>query len=223
MEDLLKLEGIIPILIMFAVPALIYLALIHRLPFKGDFVIKALPVLTLAVASLMYIPGPPGYFLFAGLVLSAGGDISLSFKGEKFFLMGLGFFLVAHVVYVINFAEYAEYSSDKLIILIVLAVFAVGMAVLLYPKLGEMKIPVFVYISVILAMGVSAALSHPPKPNLLLIGAIVFMLSDSMIAIDRFLVNVSWSKYFIMITYYAAQFMIWMSFVEPMMREIKIF
>lgn len=215
MEDLLKLEGIIPILIMFAVPALIYLAMIHRLPFKGDFIIKALPVLTLAVASLMYIPGLPGQLLFAGLLLSAGGDISLSFNGEKFFLMGLGFFLVAHVVYIVDFSYDIAYTEDKLIILIVLAVFAVGMAALLYPKLGEMRIPVFVYISVILAMGVTAALWQGPNPNLLLVGAIIFMLSDSMIAIDRFLVDVSWSKYFIMTTYYVAQFLIWMSFIQP--------
>lgn len=216
MDNILQHNGILPFLIAFGVASLAYLALIHRLPFKGDFIIKAIPVISLAIAAWIYIPGLPGKLLFAGLLLSAGGDISLSFEGEKFFLMGLGFFLVAHIVYIVTFAQDMTYSPGKLPILIALSVFAIGMAVVLYPKLGEMRIPVFVYISVILAMGITAALWQGPNPNLLLIGAIVFMLSDSMIAVDRFLVEISWSKYFIMATYYGAQIMIWASFFKPL-------
>ncbi len=215
MDHILQHNGILPFLIVFAVAALVHLAFIHRLPYKGDFIIKAIPVITLAIASWIYIPGIPGKLLFAGLLLSAGGDISLSFQGEKFFLMGLGFFLVAHIVYIVAFSRDMAYTPGKLPILILMSAFAIVMAVILYPKLGEMRIPVFVYIAVILAMVATASLWQGPNPTLLLIGAIAFMLSDSMIAVDRFLVEISWSRYFIMVTYYGAQFMIWASFFRP--------
>ena len=217
MEILSVKFGPLAILLAFAVPAVVYVATIHLLPYKGDFIIKSLPVIILAIASWIYIPGTAGKLLFAGLLLSSGGDISLSFEGDKFFISGLSFFLLAHVVYIIAFARDFEYDPGKLPIAIALAVFGIAMAVILYPKLGEMRLPVFVYISVIMAMGIAATFWTGPKPVLLLVGAIVFMLSDSMIAVNKFLVEVSWSKYFIMITYYAAQAMIWMSFIKPKM------
>lgn len=197
----------------FCVPALIYIGLIHKLPFPGDFAIKALPILFLAVASWLLIPGLEGKLLAVGFLLSSGGDISLSFQGDKFFIIGLGFFLLAHVVYVITFAQNYAFSSSQLPLLLLVGAFAVTMAVVLSPKLGEMRLPVFIYISVILGMGLFAVMWQGPKPVLLLVGAVIFMLSDSMIAVDKFLMPISWSKYFIMATYYAGQFMIFSAFL----------
>lgn len=203
-----------PYVLAFLVPAVLYLALIHKLPFKGDFIIKALPMLTLALATWIFFPaGVVKNLLIMALLFSAGGDISLSFKGEKFFLLGLGNFLVAHVFYIILFAQYSAYTPGTWWVFVALGIFALVMIGLLFPKLGSMKLPVMVYISVIMAMGVYANMWQGPNPDLLLIGAVIFMLSDAMIAIDRFLIPVSWSKYFIMTTYYAAQAMIWTSLV----------
>ena len=199
----------------FAVFGVAYLALIHKLPFMGDFAVKSIPVLCLAMMALLFVPGVTGKLLFAGFIFSAGGDITLNFthKGEQFFLMGLGSFLVAHVLYVIAFARDFEFSMGNLPLMIVWTVFAVAMAVVLFPKLGEMRIPVFVYIAVILTMVVMATGWQGDRPWLLLAGAVLFMLSDSMIAVDKFLTPISWSRYFIMATYYAGQFMICRAFV----------
>ncbi|HHG86727.1 MAG TPA: lysoplasmalogenase [Bacteroidetes bacterium] len=199
--------------IIFFVAGFLYLALIHRLPFLGDFVLKSIPVLCLAILALLFIPGLTGKLLFAGFLFSAGGDISLSFSGEKFFLAGLGSFLVAHVLYVIAFAQnYLFVVTDLLWIGLWLA-FAVGMLVVLFPRLGDMRIPVLVYLSVIFTMVVFATMWQGGRPGILLTGAVLFMLSDAMIAIDRFLKPVSWSKYFIMSTYYAGQCLICFAFV----------
>lgn len=213
MEILLLKINLNSILLAFAIPAILYIALIHKLPFTGDFAIKAFPILLLAVASWLFIPGLEGKLLAVGFVLSSGGDVSLSFEGDKFFILGLGCFLLAHIVYIVTFAQNYAFSPGQLPILIAFAVFAIGMAIVLYPKLGDMRLPVFIYISVILGMGLFATMWKGPAPTLLLIGALIFMLSDSMIAIDRFLKPLSWSKYFIMTTYYAGQFLIFTAFL----------
>lgn len=197
----------------FAIASLLYIGTLHVRPYAGDFAIKAIPAISLAVMAWMYIPGIQGKLLVAGFLLSACGDISLAFKGEKFFLSGLVFFLLAHIVYVVTFSLDKPYTFDRWYAMAALAFLAIGMAVLLYPKLGDMKIPVLVYVSVILCMGVFASMRSGMNPWLLIGGATLFMLSDSVIALDRFLKPVPGAQYIIMTTYYAGQFLICRSFI----------
>jgi uncharacterized membrane protein YhhN len=75
------------------------------------------------------------------------------------------------------------------------------------PHLGDMLIPVAAYLFIILAMGISAALGTA-NHFLVIAGALLFILSDSLIAINRFLTPVPLSDFLIMITYYLAQFFI---------------
>lgn len=199
--------------IIFLVAGVVHIATIHKLQYPGDFIIKAIPADCLAIMALLFIPGTTGYLLAAGFFLSAGGDISLSFKSEKAFLIGLGLFLLAHVAYLITFSLDQPYTWERWPMMLALAVFAIGMAALLFPKLGEMRIPVLVYVSVILAMGVFACLRTGERPWLLISGATLFMLSDSVIALDKFLKPIPGAKYIIMLTYYAGQFLICRSFV----------
>ncbi|MEM6270344.1 MAG: lysoplasmalogenase [Bacteroidota bacterium] len=201
----------------FVVVASVYLAAIHRLPFAGDFVLKSIPVLCLAILAGLYIPGTTGKLLAVGFIFSVGGDISLSFthKSEQFFLLGLGSFLIAHVIYVIAFSRDFQFSAGKLPLMGLWLVFAVAMLVALFPRLGAMRIPVLAYIAVILSMVIAATGWRGPHPGMLLAGAVLFMLSDSMIAVNKFLTPISWSKYFIMVTYYVGQLLICRAFLPP--------
>ncbi|MEM7040819.1 MAG: lysoplasmalogenase, partial [Bacteroidota bacterium] len=210
-------------LIIFAVASTAYIAMIRRLPFPGDFVLKALPIWVLATISFMGIPGIWGPLMGFGFLLSSVGDVSLAFSdrnkhqgnkdaAEKLFIVGLGSFLLAHVVYVVAFAWIGVFDWSRWWLLILLAGYAIGMVVVLSPKLGEMRIPVFLYIAVIAAMAFFATITIMPRPWVLISGAILFMLSDSMIAIDKFLSPYPWSKYFIMTTYYGGQFLMCMAF-----------
>jgi uncharacterized membrane protein YhhN len=201
--------------IVFGVFGLAYLALIHKLPFDGDFVIKAVPVTCLAIMAWLFVPGTTGKLLFAGFVFCVGGDIALSFthRGEQFFLMGLGSFLIGHVLYVLAFTRDFEFSNSSLPLMLLWVAFAVTMAVILFPKLGEMRLPVLIYIAVILSMVVTATGWQGPYPLFLVAGAVLFMLSDSMIAVNKFLTPISWSKYFIMATYYGGQYLICRAFL----------
>jgi uncharacterized membrane protein YhhN len=199
--------------ITFCVGAVSYLALIHKLPFPGDFALKAVPALSLAVAAFFLIPGIHGKLLCAGFVLSAMGDISLSFEGEKFFIAGLVSFLLAHVMYIITFAQGSAWSMDHVWLLGVLAVFGVVMVVVLTPHLGEMKIPVYVYISVILTMDVMAVMRGGTCNWILIAGAFTFTVSDTILALNKFRKPIPGAHYYVMTTYYAGQALICLAFL----------
>jgi uncharacterized membrane protein YhhN len=207
--------------ILFAVGAIAYLALIHRLPFKGAFAIKAVPALTLASISLHYIPGIHGILLCIGFLLSMIGDISLSFKSDKAFIGGLVSFLLAHVVYIVTFTQGSVWAMDKVWLLGILAVFGVVMMITLTPHLGPMKIPVYVYVSVILTMDTMAALRGGPN-WLLIAGALTFTVSDTVLALDKFRKPIPGAQYWIMTTYYAGQALICMAFLCPVMGSCAI-
>lgn len=207
-----KLDGILALIFFFF--AAFYIGFIHKLPWTGDFIIKAIPIWALAVTAWKFIPGSTGKILAAGFMLSSGGDISLSFEGENMFIMGLGFFLVAHITYIIAFSRKIKFLKTRLPFMIAIVFFAGVMAFILAPKLGEMAIPVFAYITVIATMSVFSAL-RPDASFFLMIGALVFMLSDSTIAVNKFLFPIPGAKYYIMITYYAGQYMICRSFIQP--------
>lgn len=199
--------------IIFGISSLTYLALIHKLPFKGDFVLKAIPALTLAVAAFLLIPGPHGKLLALGFVLSALGDISLSFKGEKFFLGGLVSFLLAHVVYIITFSIGSEMTLANWWLFGVLGAFGIAMVLVLTPHLGKMKIPVYVYISVILTMDIMATLRGGPAYWTLIAGALTFTVSDTILALDRFRKPIKNGRFYVMTTYYAGQALICLAFM----------
>ena len=73
-----------------------------------------------------------------------------------FFIFGLGAFLVAQVIYTIIFATRLERKRHKIPLVLGIFVFGGALAWILVPKLGELMIPVLVYMGVILAMGITA-------------------------------------------------------------------
>ena len=82
----------------------------------------------------------------------------------------------------------------------------------LFPNLGELKIPVFVYTGVIVTM-VIFALNRIGSVNqssfrLVYYGAIIFMISDLTLAINKFLTPIDYAGVYIMGTYILAQGMI---------------
>jgi len=156
--------------------------------------------------------------IMAALVFSWGGDVLLQFTSfnETFFLAGLGSFLVAQLMYLIAF--FSTPGRNKVVIgpkawlLLPIIAYGTGLLYYLWDGLEEMRIPVLAYAIVILTM-LSAALNRTGKVNhlsylLVLIGAMLFVLSDSLIAIDRFKVSFSLARIAIMSTYITAQYLI---------------
>ncbi|SHJ09026.1 lysoplasmalogenase [Flavobacterium terrae] len=156
--------------------------------------------------------------LLSALVFSWIGDIILMFtdKGELYFIFGLVSFLVAHIIFILLFTkqEKENTSTNKLfwIGLVIVGIYLFGMLSLLYPSLGDLKIPVTVYaitISTMLLMAIKGYFNWKKPNNLtVLLGALIFVSSDSILAINKFHSELPKSGFLIMITYIVAQFLI---------------
>lgn len=159
--------------------------------------------------------------IFTGLFFSLAGDIALLFGGGggNFFLIGLAAFLVAHVFYSIAFFrdyKYDPQASKKVghLMLFLMAAFTIAFYIWLRPYLAEMKIPVMAYMVVISTMAILAGYRYqrvnPLSFQLILAGAIFFIVSDTLLAINKFVMPFLYSGVFIMATYMLAQFLITM-------------
>jgi uncharacterized membrane protein YhhN len=160
----------------------------------------------------------------AAIGFSLLGDIALMF--ETGFLMGLGAFLVAHVFYILVFSPEAKPLFSHKILLpftFLIGVYGVGLLAWVLPKVGGgLQVPIVLYALTILTM-LLMALNRwqkvPPQSFwLVLVGASLFVLSDSMIAISRFVQDFSYAGFGIMLTYGLGQFLI----IEGLCRQDKL-
>lgn len=156
--------------------------------------ISTLLVIAVAVLSLLSAGARPefSYWVIGGLVLSLVGDVALMLRSNRWFLIGLVFFLLAHIVYAIGFSLFNGFHPQDAICGAVLLVFGASVVAYLWPGLGSMKMPVLAYVLVILFM-VDRALSgffgttfSQTQAWLLGLGAVFFMLSDLLLAVNRF-------------------------------------
>jgi len=159
--------------------------------------------------------------VIGAVLFSLGGDVALMFQSysEVYFMAGLASFLVAHLCYLVAYRRHRDEAKEgglsgiqrfRAAMPVVLA--GTGLITILYPHLGPLKIPVTLY-AIILIMMVLHALfrfghTHQRSFWMVFIGAILFMISDAVIAINKFLSAFSAAGLVIMITYILAQFLI---------------
>jgi uncharacterized membrane protein YhhN len=157
--------------------------------------------------------------LLTALTLSWIGDIILMFadNGEIYFIAGLIAFLLSHVSYIILFSKQLKIYLKKSKILFwigvtTIAFYLIVMMLILLPSLGDLKIPVFLYaltISIMLLFALKGFMNwHKPASIYILIGAIIFVASDSILAFDKFYASLQYSSFLIMATYLLAQYLI---------------
>jgi uncharacterized membrane protein YhhN len=161
------------------------------------------------------------YLTLAALFLSWLGDVFLMFEGQNpiFFILGLASFLLAHVIYVFSYRKAKNdtainplLSSQKLRHGSTLVLAGLALVYILEPGLGEMKIPVIIYASVIVLMAITALLRYGYTSiqsfSYVFGGAVMFMVSDSLLAVNKFLEPYAYAGFWIMSTYCFAQFLI---------------
>jgi alkenylglycerophosphocholine hydrolase len=195
------------LIFIFFIFALLFISTLQFLPYPGDFIVKAIPIVSLSFLAFIAIRKARGRLIGIGLLFSATGDTLLELDGIKYFVPGLGAFLVAHLFYIAAFAKKLTFSTQRSFFCLAIILYGLIMGYLLFPSLGEMLIPVAVYLSIILAMGLSAVLGSV-NSRWVVMGALCFIVSDSILAVNRFWAPVPFSGFWIMITYYIAQFMI---------------
>jgi uncharacterized membrane protein YhhN len=160
--------------------------------------------------------------MLAGLLFSWAGDVILEFSDNNsiFFIIGLVCFLLTHLLYfTVFFITPGKNSilSNRIYFLIPVIIYGMILVSYLYAGLAEMKLPVILYAIIILIM-LTAAINRIDKVNkisyyLVLSGAILFVISDSSIAITKFSHPFKSSGIVIMSTYVVAQYLIIMGYV----------
>ncbi len=179
-----------------------------------------MPLLMWMVVANRSLLGEIFYLLLSALFFSWLGDLLLlgSEADELYFMSGLAAFLIAHVFYIFAFLR-AKARDHNIVILrkyplIGLAILALPVLMLrqVGPHLDDLLIPVVIYALVITGMAL-AAVARFNKTNvssfwLVAIGAFTFMLSDSLIALNRFNEEIAYASAYIMVTYIAAQLLI---------------
>lgn len=156
--------------------------------------------------------------ILGALIFSWIGDILLLWS--NLFVYGLGAFLMAQICYIIGF-KFAQRGTGKLEQVNFIKMFFFNLPIylaaaftyyLINPNLGSLKIPVIIYIIVIVSM-VATARERFKKCNSasfwqVFIGAVLFFISDGAIAISRFFKDFPESGIVIMGTYVIAQLLI---------------
>ncbi|HEX7363758.1 MAG TPA: lysoplasmalogenase [Dehalococcoidia bacterium] len=200
-------------LYIFAIFAVLFIAMLPFEPYPGNFAIKAIPALSLAVLSFIAISGSRGKLLFVALLFCAAADIALELAEGKYFVAGLGLFLVAHIFFIITFSRDFRFQTAKMPIIVLFIVYSGMMAFIMTPSLKEMAIPVYVYMTALTLVGIFATL-RAAKNDFTLYGAIAFIVSDSVLAVNKFMMPVAGANFIIMITYYLSLFLIVYGFLK---------
>lgn len=179
---------------------------------------KPLILLSLIVLYSLSVSNSNKVYILA-LLFSFLGDVFLLFLGELNFILGLVSFLIAHLIFIKIIIKRIEKSSIKIIIgssFLFFVIFCM-LIYLLINSLGELLIPVIIYGLTISVFGTVAFIdylnSKSQKSLWMLAGAIVFVLSDSVLAINKFYTQKLLFEVIVMSTYILAQFLIYRSMI----------
>ncbi len=150
------------------------------------------------------------------------GDILLMFEHQhkNYFLFGLSAFFLAQVFYIIFFhnIRMRENIRGNALLLLVVVVYYYILVYLLNPYLHELSLPVRIYgvvLSFMLMLAMHTTFSRNKKAGwLMTIGAILFVISDSLLAIDKFYSALPNAGLIIIFTYGVAQLLIIIGAIE---------
>ncbi|MDN5203387.1 lysoplasmalogenase [Fulvivirgaceae bacterium BMA10] len=199
------------------------LEVIAQLFDKQDLHSVVKPILMPILGSFFYvvtrrINDPITKLILLALTFSWLGDIFLMFQNDQelYFILGLIAFLIAHIFYIISYKKAVSSTLYGLKLswlwYLIPVIFGISLYIYLYPGLEGMYLPVGLYALILIAM-IILAIARFGKTKVesfqfVLIGAISFVLSDSILAINKFQISVPYAGVIIMVTYLLAQWLI---------------
>ncbi len=159
--------------------------------------------------------------VLVAIIFSFSGDVFLMLQDQNglFFIVGLVSFLIAHIFYLMAYRQHVLPDEgmglnnvQKIRFSFPIMLLGTGLITVLYPGLGELRLPVVVYACVLVAMVLVAMYRYGRTTTksfwMVFGGACFFMVSDSLLAINKFYSPIETSGVWIMGTYILAQFMI---------------
>jgi uncharacterized membrane protein YhhN len=210
--------------------SLFYLVTQSSQPYPGSVFLKMLSIAPMAVIASRALREPSAsprgvewlrdrdnVILGMALAFSSLGDVLLDLDPERFFVRGLLAFLVAHFIYILlfvrNWVRPLRPKGWQLSLQAAILIYSMLLSHWLAPSLGAVAGPVMLYVCVITVMAVSAILAAFSKPWVYS-GVILFLISDSIIAVSRFKSPVPLRDYLVWATYYLAQYGIAIGFLR---------
>lgn len=189
---------------LITIMGLVYIFLIPEEPLGVKIVFKLVPMMLIilfAATNMSLVSPLYKKIVLIGLAISMVADAAI-----YWFMAGLATFFVAHLFYIAAFRT-ARFKSVPLIAAIPLVLYGLFMVYwIALPQVfsGEvvLGVAIIAYMAVILLMGWEAIRTRLP---LVIIGAFLFICSDSFLAIDRFVTPLPARDALVMVTYYAAQ------------------
>ncbi len=199
------------------VSSLVYLMTVRAQPYGLSYAVKGTCVAAIAMIVFRTLRDREGRMLGASLLFSSLGDVLLGIDPEKLFTFGLGSFLIAHLLYIalflLNLKRPVMLGAARLILLAFVIASGLVLTIWLWPGFGSLALPVVLYIVVITTMAVTS-LTAGFKTPAIAVGAMLFMVSDSLIAIGKFKRPFAYGAYLVWAFYYVGQYCIAMGFVR---------
>ena len=184
-----------------------------HLMFKPLTMLLAVAVVWLPSGRVAEAPPPGRTLLSFALLASLAGDVFLMLPGGQWFIPGLASFLVAHLFYIALFRTGQPWFASRRALVATLGLGA-GMYLFILPGLKDvvLQAAVAVYVLVIALMTAQAigraTVLRTPAALAVAAGACFFMLSDSLLAVNRFVTPLPLSGLWVLSTYYTAQILI---------------
>jgi uncharacterized membrane protein YhhN len=162
----------------------------------------------------------PRRWVLLGLVFSLAGDVALMGAGDAFFMVGLLSFLLAHLCYLWAFTRVARLAAWPWSFLLY-ALLAGGILSQLWPGVpAELRPPVIAYVLCLAAMGAQTAVlwrRGAPRGAVLALGGLLFVVSDALLATNKFAGPLPLASLWVLSSYWAAQWCIasWLAPAVP--------
>jgi uncharacterized membrane protein YhhN len=197
-----------PLIGLSATAAAVYLVTQPWQPFPASAGLKGMAMAPLAVLSFLLARTYGRSFAYLGIAqaLSSAGDVLLDLS-PSYFMLGLAAFLLSHIEYATVWLLYRprpfRTTAGRTGLAVGVLVYAIAFGTWLIPGLGDLSGPVVLYMAAITVMVGSAVVSCFPIGVGL--GAILFLASDSVLAVNRFKFPVPGHEFLVWPAYFAGQ------------------
>ena len=197
-----------PLLYVSATASAVYLFTERWQPFAGSALVKGCAVGALALLAWRSRGERRDAGVLAwGLAFSTAGDVLLDLD-PRLFAFGLGAFLLAHLTYICLFVRNrtaaTRLDAPRIAAVVAILAYSAALSVWIVPSVGALAVPVILYICALTGMVSTAILARFRQPWVA-VGAILFLISDSLLAIHKFKTPVPLRDYLVWITYYLGQ------------------
>jgi len=211
-------------LLIYFLSGLLNLLSIHFEHLRVAMIFKALLMPSLAtyfiVGHKLFSKNTAYYSVIVALLCSWAGDICwmLQSSGNDYFLYGLMAFLAVHVCYIIAYLQARVTTGNKagkffvISRIIIFALTGIALYNALWNKTDELRLPLGIYTLAIITMTIAAVLrrekTSPSSFSFIYGGALMFLVSNGMLVISKFINPFPYNGVLIMLTYILAQFLI---------------